>query len=125
MLFALHYPVFPVLSVMRASRFPLHLSVRYRRLGDRDWLPGKTENISRSGVLFRAEECVEIDQSIELRLELPVTAPGRECPEVFCRGRVVRTVSPSGDEPWPGSAVMIEHHDFLPSPLDFTSLSAR
>ncbi len=110
---------------MRASRYPLHLSVRFRRLGDRDWLPGKTENISRSGVLFRAEERVEIDQNIELRLELPVTTPGRECPEVFCRGRVVRTVSPSQDEPWPGSAVMIEHHDFLPSSIDFTSLSAR
>jgi hypothetical protein len=110
---------------MRASRFPLHLDVRYRRLGDRDWRRGKTENISRSGVLFRAEECVEIDQNVELRLELPVTSPGRECPEVFCRGRVVRTVSPSDGEPWPGSAVLIDHHDFVPPPTNFMSLFAR
>jgi hypothetical protein len=109
---------------MRASRFPLHLLVRYRRVGDRDWRQGKTENISRSGVLFRAEECVEIDQNVEFRLELPVAAPGREFPEVFCRGRVVRTIAPSDDEPWPGSAVMIEHHDFVPPLSDVRSLSA-
>ena len=113
------------LKVMRASRFPLRLSVRYRRLGDRDWRPGKTENISRSGVLFRAEEWVEIDQDVELRVELPVAGSGRECPEVFCRGRVVRTVLPTDSEPWPGAAVMIEHHDIVrPSP-GLTSLSSR
>jgi len=110
---------------MRASRFPLHLSVRYRRVGDPQWRQGKTENISRSGVLFRAQECVEIDQSVELRLELPVAAPGRQRPEVSCRGRVVRTVSPSDNEPWPGSAVIIEDYDFLPPPTDVTFLSAR
>jgi hypothetical protein len=99
--------------------------VRYRRVGDRQWHEGKTENISRSGVLFRARECVEIDQSVELRLELPVAAPGGDCPEVSCRGRVVRTVSPSDNQPWPGSAVMIEQYDFLPPPTDLTLLSAR
>jgi hypothetical protein len=98
--------------------------VRYRRIGDRQWRQGKTENISRSGVLFRAQECVEVDQSVELRLELPVATPGCECPEVSCRGRVVRTVSPSDNEPWPGSAVMIEDYDFLPPPSDLTLLSA-
>src|SRR5437763_14315297 len=110
---------------MRATRFPLHLSVRYRRVGDRQWRHGTTENISRSGVLFRAEECVEIDESVELRLELPVAMPGRECPEVSCRGRVVRTVSPSDREPCPGSAVMIEDYDFLPPASNLTFLSAR
>ena len=68
---------------------------------------------------------MEIDQSVELRLELPVGGPGRTCPEVVCLGRVVRTVSPSDDEPWPGSAVVIEQHDFVPPVLAFTSLSAR
>ena len=108
---------------MRASRFPLHLSVRYRRVGDRQWRHGTTENISRSGVLFRAQEYVEIDENVELRLELPVATRG-ECPEVSCRGRVVRTVSPSDHEPWPGSAVMIETYDFLPPPTHLTFLAA-
>ena len=110
---------------MRASRFPLHLSVRYRRLGDRDWREGKTENISHSGVLFRAEEGIDVDEDLELRLELPATGPGRERPEVSCRGRVVRTVSPSDAEPWPGSAIVIEQYDFVAPPTDFTRLYAH
>jgi PilZ domain-containing protein len=109
---------------MRASRFPLHLLVLYRRVGEPDWRQGKTENISRSGVLFRAEELVLPDTDVELRLALPAAAPGREPPEVSCRGRVVRTVSPSEHEPLPGSAVVIEHYDFLPPPLDSQSLSS-
>ena len=109
---------------MRASRFPLHLLVRYRRVGDPEWRQGKTENISRSGVLFRAAELVLPDTDVELRLALPVAAPGREPPEVSCRGRVVRTVSPSENEPWPGSAIVIEHYDFLPPPVDSQSLSS-
>ena len=111
---------------MRASRFPLHLSVRYRRVGDPQWHEGKTENISRSGVLFRAEDSMQVDTDLEIRLELPVAAPGSGRPEVSCRGRVVRTISPSDDEPWPGSAVLIEHHDFVPPPFDdFISVSVH
>jgi hypothetical protein len=101
---------------MRASRFPLRLSVRYRSLGDPQWHEGKTENISRSGALFRAEESVDVDEEVEIRLALPVAAPGSRSPQVFRRGRVVRTVSPSDNEPWPGSAVAFENYDaMLPS----------
>jgi hypothetical protein len=98
--------------------------MRYRRVGDREWRQGKTENISRSGVLFRAKECVEVDEDVELCLELPIAGAGSKRPEVTCRGRVVRTVSPSDTEPWPGSAIMIEQYDFVPPPANFMPLSA-
>src|SRR5215813_4306965 len=40
----------------RAQRFQLHLPLKYRRLGEKIWHEGTTENISRSGMLFKAEE---------------------------------------------------------------------
>jgi len=98
--------------------------VRYRRVGDPQWHEGKTENISRSGVLFRAEDSVQVDTDIEIRLALPVAAPGRGRPEVSCRGRVVRTISPSNNEPWPGSAIAIDDYNFMLPSADAESLSS-
>ena len=46
-------------SIPRASRFVVRLLVRYRTAGDPDWRNGMTENISRSGILFRPERPVE------------------------------------------------------------------
>jgi len=100
---------------MRSARFPLHFPVQYRRLGETAWRQGITENISCSGLLFRAEESLPVEADLEVRLELPaVAAPGRA--EVVCRGRVVRTVAPSEDSPWLGAAITIEAYDFLAMP---------
>jgi hypothetical protein len=109
---------------MRASRFPLHLSVRYRRVGDPQWHEGKTENISHSGVLFRAEDSMQVDTDLEIRLELPAAAPGSARPEVSCRGRVVRTIAPSDNEPWPGSAIAIDNYNFMLPSADAEFLSS-
>jgi hypothetical protein len=40
----------------RATRFDLHLPLKYRLVGESGWREGTTENISRSGMLFQAEE---------------------------------------------------------------------
>src|SRR5262249_35596021 len=45
-------------SPCRAQRFNLHLPLKYRLLGENAWRDGTTENISRSGMLFRAEELI-------------------------------------------------------------------
>jgi len=42
----------------RARRFNLQLPLRYRPLGEKSWRPGTTENISRSGLLFQAQEAL-------------------------------------------------------------------
>jgi hypothetical protein len=73
----------------RARRFDLRVPIRYRRLGEEEWREGRTENISRSGILFRPPGPVELDTSLEMRFELPA---GRFLPEVVCRGRVVRAI---------------------------------
>ena len=109
---------------MRASRFPLHLSVRYRRVGDPQWHEGKTENISHSGVLFRAEDSVQVDTDVEVRLVLPVASSGSGRPQVSCRGRVVRVISPSARDPWPGSAIVIDDYNFMLPSADAEYLSS-
>ncbi len=39
-------------QVQRATRFSVHMPVRYRAIGEGEWREGHTENISRTGVLF-------------------------------------------------------------------------
>jgi len=78
---------------MRAQRFPLKLSIRYRRVGEAGWLDGKTENISDSGVLFRVEQPFDVDTPIEIRITLPARTPS----EVVGQARIVRAeIRPAG-----------------------------
>jgi PAS domain S-box-containing protein len=81
----------------RAQRFTLHLPLKYRPVGERQWREGTTENISRSGMLFQAEEALSPSAQLEINLVLPVEIGGLSATEVFCRGEVVRTVQ--GEEP--------------------------
>jgi hypothetical protein len=96
----------------RARRLPLGLSVRYRRVGARRWHEGRVENISRSGVLFRAAALLDVGTPLEMTLALP--APPSAAAIVF-RGRVVRTVPPRGVEHRPGLAATISRYRFRSS----------
>lgn len=110
---------------MRAPRFPLHLSVRYRRVGDHEWRRGETENISRSGVLIRSDDPLDVDATVELLVTLDVRSTGSDRGEVLCCGRVVRTVSPSDNYSCPGSAVAIDQFNILPPDADSHSAAMR
>ena len=77
---------------LRARRFNLHLPLRYRPLGEKDWRAGKTENISRSGMLFQAQESLRPASQVEISLVLPPEIAGLAATEVLCRGEVVRTI---------------------------------
>jgi len=110
---------------MRAPRFPLHLSVRYRRIGDVEWRRGETENISRSGVLIRGDDPLDVDATVELLVALDARKTDTDRGEVLCSGRVVRTVSPSDDYTCPGSAVAIDQFNFLPPDADSLSAAMR
>jgi len=93
----------------RAQRLPLNLPLRYRSVGAARWHEGRVENISRSGVLFRTTDLVEVDAPVEITLLLPV----RPCPStVVCRGRIVRTILPGGFEKRPGLAATISRYRF-------------
>jgi PAS domain S-box-containing protein len=101
----------------RAQRFQLHLPLRYRRLGENDWHVGTTENISRSGMLFQADEALQPNAQLEINLVLPQEIAGLSATEVVCRGEVVRTVEQNGSTLTPALAARILQYHFQHGPL--------
>ncbi len=77
----------------RAPRFTIQLPMRFRMPGDTEWSTATTENISRSGVLFRTIRKVSPNSHIELQLTLPSEITGGSVLQVGCRGEVVRTIA--------------------------------
>src|SRR5258708_20632656 len=101
----------------RAQRFQLHLPLRYRRLGETVWHEGATENISRSGMLFQADEVLQPSSQLEINLVLPTEIAGLSATEVVCRGEVVRTVENHGTTLSPALAARILQYHFQHGPL--------
>jgi DNA-binding response OmpR family regulator len=104
-------------SSSRAQRFQLHLPLRYRRLGEQHWHEGTTENISRSGMLFKADELLQPSAQLEINLVLPAEIAGLSATEVVCRGEVVRTVESQGTTLNPALAARILQYHFQHGPL--------
>ena len=100
----------------RAQRFQLHLPLKYRRLGEKLWHQGTTENISRSGLLFQAEESLQPSSQLEINLVLPAEIAGLSATEVVCRGEVVRTVEANGGALNPALAARILQYHFQHGP---------
>jgi CheY-like chemotaxis protein len=96
----------------RAQRFNLHLPLRYRRVGEQGWRNGTTENISRSGLLFQAEEMLQPSVQLEINLVLPAEIAGLSPTEVVCRGEVVRAVQPGDPTLSPALAAKILQYHF-------------
>jgi len=94
----------------RAKRFQIHIPVRYREPGGRAWIEGKTENISRSGVLFRTESVLSPKTTVEMRLALPVVIKNEAPSEILCKGVVVRTEQSGIRGAPPALAVAIQHY---------------
>jgi two-component system, cell cycle sensor histidine kinase and response regulator CckA len=101
-----------VSSPFRATRFDLHLPLKYRLVGESGWREGKTENISRSGMLFQAEEPIAPNAQLEINLVLPAEIAGLAAAEVVCRGEVVRTVNQESGTVSPTLAAKILQYHF-------------
>jgi hypothetical protein len=83
----------------RATRHPLKVPLRFRPAGDPAWRDGRSENISRSGVLFRSERFVVPETEIEVLLTLGGELGREEAGTLLCRGRVVRIEAGSDEDP--------------------------
>jgi PAS domain S-box-containing protein len=105
------------LAPARAQRFYIQLPLRYRRLGEKEWHVGTTENISRSGMLFEADELLQPAAQLEINLVLPAEIAGLSATEVVCRGEVVRTVERRGETVLPALAARILQYHFQHGPL--------
>ena len=79
----------------RAPRIPLHVPLLYRSPGQADWQRGESENISRSGVLFRAPDV--LDRGTPLEMGLVLVAGMDAPPQVVCFGNIVRATPCSDD----------------------------
>ena len=96
----------------RAQRFNLHLPLKYRLVGEGNWRKGTTENISRSGMLFRAEEMVAANTMLEISIMLPAEIAGLSTAEVVCRGEVVRVLESKQPRMSPALAAKILQYHF-------------
>jgi hypothetical protein len=83
-------------TLRRARRFVLQVPIRYKKIGGGSWFEGKTENMSRSGILFYADRVLKPRTAIQMSLTLPISIKGDGPGEVLCRGSVVRTVAAAG-----------------------------
>ena len=99
-------------SPFRATRFDLHLPMKYRLVGESGWREGTTENISRSGMLFQAEEPIAPNAQLEINLVLPAEIAGLAAAEVVCRGEVVRAVKTEAGIVSPTLAAKILQYHF-------------
>ena len=101
-----------VSSPFRATRFDLRLPLKYRRVGEIGWREGTTENISRSGMLFQAEESIAPNAQLEINLVLPAEIAGLAAAEVVCRGEVVRIIDAESGKVSPVLAAKILQYHF-------------
>jgi len=94
----------------RAQRYGIHIHLRYRLSGESKWWKGTTENISRSGVLFRGEEFAEPKTALELTFVLPKEIFGVRPAEVICKGMVIWSERPREKGKLPSLATTISHY---------------
>jgi len=96
----------------RATRYVISAPVMYRCLGEGPWRLGRTENISRTGVLFQAAVPAP---SVSSRVEFFVKLPDVGTPTgswVQCQGRVARHCS-AAEVGACAMAVTIDEYKFL------------
>ena len=99
----------PPNGIPRASRFIVRLPIRYRTAGEFDWRNGVTENISRSGILFRPERAVEPKTPVDMILVLPGGVAGEPPSRLRCQGEIVRTEAEESDTT-PSAAAAVEDY---------------
>lgn len=85
------------------------MTLRYRPAGQESWKQGTVENISRSGVLFRAQEEVAVRTAVDITLVLESPMNGAP-PEVLCWCEIVRSVASEGG---PALAAKIVDYDIV------------
>jgi hypothetical protein len=102
----------------RTRRFQLQLPLAITRSGaDRVTLPGLTQNISSSGVLFTSEQQPDLGGPIEYIITL--NREGTRAVNLRCVGKVVRSERLNGTVPaHPSSfqvAATLERYEFVRS----------
>jgi hypothetical protein len=105
--------------IPRERRLRHRVSVLFRVSGNDVWIEGVTENISRSGVLFRSSIPLEVGSSMELIFEMPHELTGDDDARVLCEGSLVRVeaVPPTREKKYSSflMACNIKQYRFAPA----------
>ncbi len=100
-------------TALPAPRFNLEIPLRFRALEENGWREGRTENISRSGVLFRSEHVLEVGTPVEMSFGLPTELSEEKAGAMaLCRAQIVRRVPPSATDARSGLAATISEYHF-------------
>ena len=92
----------------RARRIKLNgREMKYREVGTAAWHWGTVENVSQTGILFRAAEVMEQNAEVEMILELPSEIIGQQHAQVIARGMVVRSIPAENGKDKPAIAAGI------------------
>ena len=94
----------------RATRFNVRLEIRYRTQRDGDWQVGITENLSRSGVLFRTGRPPDQDAPLDLIIVLPGGVPGEPPCRFRCHAEIVRREPSTSDGMAPAIAAAVDDY---------------
>ena len=102
----------------RPQRFAMSLPVQFRTLDATAWQEGQSENVSRSGILFRAAQPLEVDTVIEMMFDLPVEMGGEAGAHVVCTAHVTRVLPAATPEQPPLLAARIHEYRFVRGAAD-------
>jgi hypothetical protein len=92
------------------------MPIRYRLRGEEAWREGRTQNVSRSGVLFHTHEPLKPCTPVELHFRL-VLDSGDLGAEVSCTAEIVRAVMKGTErDESPAAAAKFLEYRFLQSP---------
>ena len=90
----------------RPQRVDVQVPVRYRRRGDEPWSIGRTENLSRTGVLIRGVRLLPLQTPVEVMLNVPPGLVGEMDGDMAFIGTVARVVEAVGGSPGIGVAFL-------------------
>jgi hypothetical protein len=75
---------------VRAARYTVAVPLKYRRVGEQEWHTGVVENISQTGIFFRADRRLTPEEVIEINFTLRAI-PAADPSTQPCTAIVVRT----------------------------------
>ena len=94
---------------LRPERVNLTVPARYRAAGEEHWHLGRTENISRAGVLIRGVRLFGRSSSIEASMNVPAGILPNITGDILIIGTVARLVPALGNGP-AGIAIAFERY---------------
>jgi hypothetical protein len=93
---------------LRPPRVNLSVPALYRTVGEERWHKGRTENISRAGVLLRGIRLFSQSAKVEIVMTLPAGIVPDAAGELFFVGTVARLLPPPWSGGLPGIAIAFQ-----------------